>query len=159
MLTFEQAKLRVNPDPNWQPARGSAEYLEIIALMRQSGSTFLDHLSTPKPPLTAKDVYVNNSYVNPIVNPKMLPAKKAISKSEFLSLPSNRKAFSEALLSKIVKVLPPQITVTRAMLDELKTAVAANLPKGTPQPKLSKQEFMNMADNREYMRLHSILNK
>ena len=89
----------------------------------------------------------------------MLPAKKVISKSEFLSLPSNRKAFSEALISKVVKVLPPQITVTRAMLDELTTAVAANLPKGKPQPTLSKKEFMTMADNREYMKLHSLLNK
>ena len=155
-LTFEEAKLQVNPDPLFQPLRGSAEYKEILAVMRQSGEQFSDHLQTAKPPLVATDVYVNNSYKNPINNPRPLPAKKVVSKAEFLSLSSHKKAFVEMLSSTIAQTVPNKITVTREQLASLKTAVAAKVAKG-PQPKISKEEFLTMADNREYMRLHHLL--
>lgn len=157
-LTFEEAKLQVNPDPLFQPLRGSAEYKEILAVMRQSGEQFLDNLQTAKPPLTAADVYVNNAYKNPINNPRPLPGKKSISKAEFLSLSSHKKAFANVLTSRSALSVAPstKIIVTREMLANLKTAVAAKVTKG-PQPKMSKQEFLTMADNREYMRLHSLL--
>lgn len=157
MLTFEEAKLRVNPDPDWQPTRSSDEYKEIIALMRHSGETFLDHLDKAPVPLTVSDCFVNNTYKNPISNPKMLVPTKRVSKNEFLSLPSNKRAFINHLTSKIPTERSIQVTVSKEMLQNLKTAGIPKTAKG-PQRKMSKQEFLNQEDNREYMRLHCILN-
>jgi hypothetical protein len=120
--------------------------------MRQSGEQFIDNLQTAKPPLTVRDVYRNGTYTNPITNPRPLPSKKFTSKANFLSLSSNKKAFVESLLSKVMPVVAPKIQVTQAMLNELTTA---GVPAGK---KMSKKEFLTMEQNRQYMRLHGLLN-
>jgi len=95
-LTFEQAKLIVNPDPIWQPTRDSPEYFEILTLMRQSGVVFPDATRVRRP-LTVRDVYRQGTFRAPIDNSKMLVKSKSVSKREFLSVPCNKKAFEECL--------------------------------------------------------------
>ena len=95
-LTFEQAKLQVNPDPIWQPTRDSPEYFEILTLMRHSGVIFPDN-KPPRPPLTVRDVFKNGSFKAPIDNSKMIVESMPVSKKEFLSVPSNKKKFDEHL--------------------------------------------------------------
>ena len=98
-LTFEQAKLQVNPDPIWQPTRDSPEYFEILTLMRHSGVVFpsAQHTTRVRPPLTIRDVYRQGTFRAPIDNSKMLVKSRPISKKEFLSVPCNKKAFDEHL--------------------------------------------------------------
>lgn len=95
-LTFEQAKLQVNPDPIWQPTRDSPEYFEILTLMRQSGVVFPDPTRT-RPPLTVRDVFREGTFRAPIDNSKPPVKKQYISKQEFLSVPSNKKMFDEIM--------------------------------------------------------------
>ena len=56
-LTFAEAKAQYNPDPTWEPKRDSPEYYEILALMKQSGTTFYSSINPPKPKeLQIKDI-------------------------------------------------------------------------------------------------------
>jgi len=89
-LTFEQAKARVSPDAPVQP--GSAEHLEIIALMRQSGVVFAEDNVEPPPPGLARTLADFAPYrEREMKTPKpVLPSKK-----DWLSLRSNRKAYHE----------------------------------------------------------------
>ena len=96
-LTFEQAKLQVNPDPIWQPTRDSDEYKEILTIMRHSGVIFPDN-KPPPVPLTTRDLFREGTFRSPIDNPKMIVESMPVSKQEFLSVPSNKKAFDEILL-------------------------------------------------------------
>ena len=157
-LTFEEAKLQYNPDPAWDPKRGSAEYHEILTLMKHSGATF--HTPTNKP-LEVKDVFKNGGFINPINNRKPPAIKKAISKKEYLGISSNRKAFLEGLAPKEQRVVydVPEIIVTKATINALKTQAQNVMDAQNRIKKMSKEEFLNMADNREYMRQHILLNK
>ena len=94
-LTFEQAKLQVNPDPIWQPTRDSKEYFEILTLMRHSGVVFPDGNPKPKVALTVRDVMKDGVFRAPIDNTKITVKNGPISKKEFLSVPCNKKAFDE----------------------------------------------------------------
>jgi hypothetical protein len=96
-LTFEQAKLQVNPDPIWQPTRDSPEYFEILTVMRHSGVVFPDGKPKPKVPLTIRDVYREGRFKAPIDNSKPPVINKPVSKKEFLSVPCNKKLFEECL--------------------------------------------------------------
>ena len=95
-LTFEQAKLQVNPDPIWQPTRDSPEYKEILTVMRHSGVIFPDN-KPPPVPLTVRDVFREGTFRAPIDNPKPPVKKQFVSKQEFLSVPCNKRKFDEIL--------------------------------------------------------------
>jgi hypothetical protein len=95
-LTFEQAKLQVNPDPIWQPTRDSPEYFEILTVMRHSGVVFPDPARV-RPPLTVRDVFREGTFRAPIDNPRPPVKKQYISKKEFLSVPCNKRKFDEHL--------------------------------------------------------------
>jgi hypothetical protein len=90
-LTFLQAKARVSPDDPVQP--GSKEHMEIMALMRQSGHLFAEDNVIPLPG-RAKELDDFKPYRERIM-PNVVPM--AVSKKEFLSLPSNKKALDEHL--------------------------------------------------------------
>ena len=91
-LTFVQAKARVSPDAPVEP--GSKEHLEIIELMRQSGVVFAEDNVPPPPPPPAKSIEDFKPFRE---REAPTPKPKAISKMEWLSLPSNKKAFDEHL--------------------------------------------------------------
>ena len=90
VLTFLQAKQKVSPNKPVQP--GSAEHLEIIELMKQSGHVFAsENVPAPPPPpaRTIQDLKPYRERETPTIKPKI------VSKRDWLSLPSNRKAYDD----------------------------------------------------------------
>lgn len=164
-LTFAEAKLQYNPDPAWEPTRNSPEYYEILALMKQSGTTFHSSTDVPKPKeLQIKDIIHNGAFKHPIsVAPKPTPGKKYISKQEFLAIASNRTAVKARMYAAQTKeqtiVDQAYVVVSKETIGALKTQAQNVMDANNRMKKMSKQEFLNMADNREYVRQHILLNK
>jgi hypothetical protein len=164
-LTFAEAKAQYNPDPAWEPTRNSPEYYEILALMKQSGTTFYSSINPPKPKeLQIKDILHNSAFKHPInVAPKPTPGKKYISKKEFLAIASNRRAVQTHMYAAQTKeqtiVDQAYVAVSKETICALKTQAQQVLDANNRIKKMSKQEFLNMADNREYVRQHILLNK
>ena len=160
-LTFAEAKLQYNPDPTWEPKRNSSEYYEILALMKQSGTQF--HSSTDKPipkPMTVQDTFKHGQFHHPINNTRASEKKKYLSKAEFLAISSNRKAFKDHMAPKEGTFVDlPQILVSKATLLALKTQAQTVMDSQNRIKKMSKEEFLNMSDNREFVRQHILLNK
>ena len=78
-LTFHQAKLLVNPDPDFKVIPDSQEHKDIVALRKQSGA------------VNFKDVFPAKEVVKPRVIQKITPpARIKLSKDEFLSIKTNR---------------------------------------------------------------------
>ena len=157
-LTFAEAKLQYNPDPDWEPKRGSSEYYEILALMRISGATFHSSIDVPKPkPLLPGDILHNGRFKHPVTVPdKPTPGRTAISKEEFLRIASNRKA-PKAREQTIVD--ETYVVVSRDTMKALKTQAQNVLDAENRIKTMSKQEFLTMAENREYVKQHILLNK
>ena len=157
MLTFAEAKLQYNPDPTWQPTRNSSEYYEILTLMEHSG---VDFNTSIKPKiLTTTDTFKDGSFAHPISNPRPPTTKKYLSKKDFLAITSNNKAFKDGQIPKEQTVLDvPQILVSKATLAALKTQIQNVVDAENRMKKMSKQEVLNLADNKEYIRQHILLN-
>ena len=87
-LTFQQAKLTLNPDPQWMPEKDSPEFAEILRIMVISG--YNPNNIVPKK-YTVADLFATNQLLNPMNRPP-LPnvVPKKMSKREFLSIESNR---------------------------------------------------------------------
>jgi len=88
-LTFEQAKMTLNPDPEWMPEKDSPEFAEILRIMMISG--YKPDVIVPKK-YTVADLFATKQLVNPMNLPPQrdVPVKK-MSKREFLSIEANRK--------------------------------------------------------------------
>lgn len=157
-LTFAEAKLQYNPDPTWDPKRGSSEYYEVLALMKQSGTTFHSSIDVPKPKaLVPKDILHNGRFKHPVTVPdKPTPGKTAISKEEFLRIASNRKPPKPREQTVVDEVY---VAVSRDTMKALKTQAQNVLDAENRIKTMSKQEFLTMAENREYVKQHILLNK
>ena len=161
-LTFAEAKLQYNPDPAWDPKRNSSEYYEILALMKQSGATFHSSTEVPKPKeLAIQDTLHQGHFKHPVTVPaKPTPGKTYISKQEFLAIASNRKAAHAHMATKEHTIVDQAyVVVSKETINALKTQAQNVLDAQNRIKKMSKQEFLNMADNREYVRQHILLNK
>ena len=161
-LTFAEAKLQYNPDPDWQPKRNSSEYYEILALMKQSGATFHSSIDVPKPrDLAPRDILHNGRFKHPVTVPdKPTPGKTYISKDEFLKIASNRKAVQAHMAHREQDVVDTAyVLVSKETICALNTQAQNCMDAQNRIKKMSKQEFLNMADNREYVRQHILLNK
>jgi hypothetical protein len=98
-LTFLQAKEKVSPNKPVKP--GSAEHLEIMALMRQSGHVFPED-NTPAPTLPPPKVIADLKLFR---ERPAIPKPKPLSKKEWLSLPSNKKSYDDHIAQH--NFLPP----------------------------------------------------
>jgi hypothetical protein len=156
-LTFAEAKLRYNPDPEWEPRRGSTEYKHIIEMMKDSGATF--HTPANKP-LEMSDVFKNGAFIQPIEKIRPPVVKKFTSKKDFLSVRPNYDMFLKHLAPKPNTVVDvPQIIVNKETLCALKTKAQCVMDERNRIKRMSRKEFLTMEDNREYMRQHILLNK
>jgi len=161
-LTFAEAKLQYNPDPAWEPTRNSAEYYEILALMKQSGTTFHSSTDVPRPRvLEVKDILHKGTFKHPVtVPPRPTQGKKYLSKQEFLAIASNRRDLQAHRAPRETTVIDEVfVAVSKETINALKTQAQNVLDEKNRMKKMTKQEFLNMADNREYVRQHIILNK
>jgi len=145
-MDFVSAKLQINPDPNWWPSRGSAEYQEILSLMSQSGTV---HLADKIPLALEADkghMWKHGRYVNPL-NAVMndIPVSK-VSKNEFMTLPSNKKKVEEHLQLYGIPV---------KMVDKpAKTCISAQPTAPPKDKKISKKDFLNLGQNKAYVEQH-----
>lgn len=150
-MDFTSAKLRVNPDPDWEPLRGSKEHYEIVALMKANGFKDVADEIRRAPRLIPVDT---KTMKNAITREMPFYVKKATSKKEFLSHPSNQKQVQEHMSQNI------QIMATRQMLPPLVDPIALEKfempPKGS---RLSKHEFMKLGNIKNYVENHIKLNK
>ena len=146
-MDFATAKLQVNPDPNWFPVRGSTEHQEILTIMKQSGTISLNDRIPTALEKDKKHTWKNGRYINPvnaIVKEVKLPR---ISKTDFMKVPSNRTKVEDLLG---IYGIPMQIPEREK---KPITAKPSGLPKDTKK-KLSKEEFMKLGQNKEYIEQH-----
>ena len=88
-LTFQQAKLKVNPDPEWMPEKDSPEFAEILRIMVMSG--YNPNNIVPKK-YTVADLFAGDQLHNPMNRPPLPTVSiKRVSKKEFLTIEANRK--------------------------------------------------------------------
>ena len=161
-LTFAEAKLQYNSDPAWEPKRNSSEYYEILSLMRHSGTTFHSSTEVPKPKvLEPKDIIHKGAFKHPVTVPaKPTPGKTYISKQEFLAIASNRAAVHAHMATKEQTVVDQAyVVVSKETIKALKTQAQRVLDDRSKMKHMSKEEFLNLADNREYVRQHILLNR
>ena len=146
-MDFTSAKLKVNSDPDWQPVKNSREHHEIIALMRANGYKDIADEIRRAPRL----VPVNTKTMkNPLT--RELPfyvQKKTMSKNEFLSHPSNKRAVDEHV-SQNVPIMAQEV---RPLSDipEIPLAKFDMPPKGS---RLSKHEFLKLGNVATYVQNH-----
>jgi len=161
-LTFAEAKLQYNSDPAWEPKRNSSEYYEILSLMRHSGTTFHSSTEVPKPKvLEPKDIIHKGAFKHPVTVPaKPTPSKTYISKQEFLAIASNRAAVHAHRPAKEHTVIDEVfVKVSKETINALKTQAQRVLDDRSKMKHMSKEEFLNLADNREFIRQHILLNR
>jgi hypothetical protein len=92
-ITFQQAKLSINPDPEWMPEKDSPEFAEILKIMVMSG--YNPNNIVPKK-YTVADLFTTKALVNPMnLPPQPDVAVKRVSKQEFLTIESYRKYIEE----------------------------------------------------------------
>lgn len=152
MSTFDEAKLRYNPDPEWWPTRGSKEYKEILELMRQSGHiTLLDRLARPVRTIAHTECIEHGNYRNPLNRHVCDPEKPKISKRDFLGVTSNKNAVEEHVMANAA----PVISMSRPEIGE-----APPLPCiECDMKRMSKQDFLKLKGVKEYVDHHILLNK
>jgi len=161
-LTFEEAKLQVNPDPLWYPIRNSPEYHDIIKLMKQSGSAFAeDRIGTRVLEIPYRDLLKDGHMVQHLNNTiHKAMSTPATSKNNFVSIQSNKLAIENHIISNTSSVvhMPIIVPVTKETMEALKTKGILSSHKKPTKP-MSKQEFLTMEDNREYIKHHVLINK
>jgi len=94
-LSFNQAKLQVNPDPSFRITPGSKEHKNILELMRQSGHVFAeDNVPEAPKPVLPRPKKIED--LNPHRG-RLVPAleHKSLSKQRWLSVESNKKMYDE----------------------------------------------------------------
>ena len=150
-MDFTSAKLKVNPNPEWQPVKNSREHHEIIALMRANGYKDIADEIRRAPRL----VPVNTKTMkNPLT--RELPfyvEKKTMSKNEFLSHPSNKKQVQEhmsqnvPIMAQEVRLPPlvPEIPIVNLDLS------GVTLDKSK---RISKSEFLKLGNVKDYVQNH-----
>lgn len=150
-MDFTSAKLRVNPDENWEPLKGSKEHHEIVALMKASGFKDVADEIRRAPRLIPVDT---KTMKNPITRDLHFVGKKAVSKKEFLSHPSNQKQVQEHMSQNV------PIMATRQMLPPLVAPIPLEKFEMPPKSsRLSKHEFMKLGNVKNYVENHIKLNK
>jgi len=150
-MDFTSAKLRVNPDPDWEPLRGSKEHYEIIALMRANGFKDVADEIRRAPRL----IPVNTKTMkNAITREMPFYVKKATSKKEFLSHPSNQKQVQEHM-SQNIQIMAQEVRQW-SDIPEIPLEKFDMPPKGS---RLSKHEFMKLGNIKKYVENHIKLNK
>ena len=151
-LTFEDAKLRYNPDPDWWPTRDSQDYKQILELMRQSGHiTLTERIGLAPKEIPYKEYLVKGQYKHPLTKHISEPAKPAVSKNRFLSVRSNR----DAVINHIAGSMAPVQFMARAEIGE--PPPLPTIPK--TDKRMSKEEFLRLAGVREYVEHHILKNK
>jgi hypothetical protein len=94
-LTFEEAKLLVNPDPNFKVKPGSQEMKDIIKLREHSGHIYMSKvIPPPKNKITKLQELYDPLHNQRIEIPKQIPR---ISKHEFYRVKANRDKVEEHL--------------------------------------------------------------
>ena len=151
-LSFEDAKLRYNPDPDWFPTRDSQDYKQIIELMKQSGHVSLaERIGLTPKEIPYKDYVVKGQYKHPLTKHISEPAKPAVSKNRFLSVRSNRDAVINHMAGSVAPV---------QFMASVEIGEAPPLPKiEKTDRKMSKAEFMKLAGVKEYVEHHILKNK
>ena len=94
-LTFEQAKLQLNSDPDWTPKKNSPEFAEILKIMVMSGFQMPGDSHVPRK-FTVSDIFAGKVLHNPLNRPplQVIPVRK-VSKKEFMTIQSNREYIEE----------------------------------------------------------------
>ena len=143
-LTFEEAKLQFNPDPNWWPARDSPDYMEIIQIMNLSGHISREELlGTAPKEITHRECLHNGSYVNPLTKCVADVKKPPISKRAFLSVRPNRDAVANHLYVPLAPI------IARPELGE-----SPPLPIVKITGRISKQEYLKSPGVKDYVDYH-----
>ena len=149
-LTFEDAKLRYNPDPDWFPTRDSQDYKQIIELMKQSGHVPLtERIGLAPKEIPYKDYLVKGQYVHPLTKHISEPVKPSVSKHRFLSVSSNRDAVINHTAGPPMQFMAP--------IEIGEPPPLPNIPK--MDKKMSKEEFMKLSGVKEYVEHHILKNK
>lgn len=159
-LTFEEAKLQYNPDASWEPRRNSPEYHEIIKIMKQSGSFFAeDRIGSPVYEMPYRDLLQNGQMVQHLNKAITKVMTIATSKNDFLSITSNKTAIDNHVANtQPISYIPIDVKVSKEIMDSLKTKGVLSTHKKPTKP-ISKQEFLTMESNREYIKHHILSNK
>jgi hypothetical protein len=146
-MDFTSAKLKVNPDENWEPVKGSKEHHEIIALMKANGFKDLADEIRRAPRL----VPVNTQTMkNPITRElHFVGDKKAMSKKEFLCHPSNQKQVQEHITNNAISVIPPPLIQRMSIVNLDLSGVTLDKSK-----RISKSEFLKLGNVKEYVQNH-----
>jgi len=151
-LTFEEAKLQYNPDPNWFPARGSDDYKQILEIQRQSGYvSLIEKLAIPAKEIPHTENVVCGRYVNPVNKEIKLPTRCKISKADFLKIRSNASA--------VINHISENGPVVQIVSHSPDTQPPPLPSIGKVDRKMSKAEFMKLAGVKEYVDYHILKNK
>ena len=184
-LTFAEAKLQYNPDPTWEPKRDSPEYYDIIKLMKQSGHIFQNEVNNVQREIPFRDL-LKDGIVSQHLNRSVKRVfETSTSKKDFISVASNKIQIdthliqNKPLLMQTVVVDIP-IKISHTTMESLKTKGlmhTINAIKGTTKGttegtsgsgsgsgngkilRMSKEEFQNMEENREYIKQHILILK
>ena len=149
-LSFEEAKLRYNPDETWWPLRNSKEYKEILELQRQSGTiTLMERLGKPVRTVAHTDCIKRGAYVHPLNRHVSDQAKPRVSKHDFLSVACNKSAVDEHVMANAAQ---PQI-MSRSL-----PAEAPPLPSIPKVGRMSKEDFLKLNGVKEYVDHHIATN-
>ena len=151
-LSFDEAKLRYNPDPNWFPSRNSEDYKQILELQKQSGYISLsDRIGIAPKEVPHSSYLVAGEYKHPLVRTIPEHSRSAISKNKFLSVKSNKEAVE---LHETENGRPIEI-ISRPPLP--KTPLLPIIQRDTK--KMSKEEFLKIVGVKAYVEHHIQKNK
>jgi len=145
-MDFATAKLQVNPDPKWWPSRGSAEYQEILTLMKYSGTVQLTDTIPLAPQANKGHMWDHGRYINPINATIKTSSTSKISKKDFMALPSNKQKMDEHIHLNG----KPVMIVEKPAKGSI-TAQPTRIPEGKI---MSKQDFLNLGENRQFVEQH-----
>ena len=151
MSSFNEAKLRYNPDPSWWPTRDSKEYREILELMRQSGHvSLMERLDKPIRTVAHTDRIKKGNYVHPLNRHVSDQANPRVSKHDFLSVASNSAAVQQHVMANAAPV---------AFMSHSLPAEAPPLPSIPKVGRMSKADFLKLNGVKEYIDHHIATNK
>lgn len=107
-----------------------------------------------------RDLLKDGQMVQHLNNSITKAMTSSTSKKEFLSIKSNRSASDTHIASTVIPcdIIPIDVTVSKKVMETLKTKGILSSHKKPTRP-ISKQEFLTMEENREYIRHHILSNK
>ena len=146
-MDWLNAKLKVNPDENWEPVKGSKEHHEIVALMKASGFKDVADEIRRAPRLIPVDT---KTMKNPLTRElHFVGDKKAVSKKDFLSHPSNQKAVKKHLEENAKPIIPSPLMQEIPIVNLDLSGVTLDKSK-----RISKSDFLKLGNVKEYVQNH-----